>query len=294
MTDQGQRKAHAWAAAEERAVAAEVIVEVAETTKDQASVRAVFDHVWPGEGTQVTPNLLRALVHSGSYCSLARDCASGAPIGAALGFIGRSTGVAGGVYLHSHMAGVRSGHRDRRIGTALKFHQRAWAMEEAISVISWTFDPLVRRNAFFNVVRLGTEVREYHEDFYGQMTDAVNAGDRSDRLVAWWEVDSRQATLAAAGELRAPASSALARESRVLLTESDGEPLRHGDPQSRETLLVALPHDIVAIRQADPARALRWRMAVREAIGSAYAVGLRIATVTSDGCYVLEPKEGRS
>ena len=46
------------------------------------------------------------------------------------------------------------------------------------------FDPLVRRNARLNLVRLGADVTDYLPDFYGAMDDAVNAGDRSDRLLA--------------------------------------------------------------------------------------------------------------
>lgn len=283
----------AWEASRAADAEASVVIDLAESATDQAQVREVLDHVWPGESTQVTPNLLRALVHSGSYCSIARDHATGRPLGAALGLVGRSEEVPGGVFLHSHMAGVWVDARDRHIGTALKLHQRAWAMGEEIPVVSWTFDPLVRRNAFFNVVRLGVQVRTYHEDFYGVMTDAVNAGDRSDRLVAWWDLASPQASLAAAGELRAPSSTALTDVARALLTDIDGEPVTHTAPTEVETVLVHLPSDVVAIRKADPERALRWRFAVREALRAAYDVGLRVSMVTTDGAYVLEPTEGR-
>lgn len=279
----------AGSAAQAAAESSAVVIDVATSTDDQRQVREVLDHVWPGEGTQVTPNLLRALVHSGSYCSLARDLASGRPVGAALGLVGRRADVPGGLFLHSHMAGVWHSDRDRRIGTALKLHQRAWSMAEGIPVVAWTFDPLVRRNAFFNVVRLGAQVRDYHEDFYGEMTDAVNAGDRSDRLVAWWQLDSSQAALAAAGELRAPSAASLVEVTRVLLAEVDGEPVVGAEPEPLESVLIHLPQDIVAIRQMDPQRALRWRFAVREALQAAYAVGLRVSTVTTDGAYVLEP-----
>jgi predicted GNAT superfamily acetyltransferase len=283
----------AWEASRAADAAASVVIELAETAEDQRQVREVLDHVWPGEGTQVTPNLLRALVHSGSYCSLARDRDTGRPLGAALGLVGRSGEVPGGVFVHSHMAGVWEDYRDRHIGTALKLHQRAWSMGEGIPVVAWTFDPLVRRNAFFNVVRLGVQVRSYHEDFYGEMTDAVNAGDRSDRLVAWWQLDSTQASLAAAGELRAPSSVALVDVARALLTDVNGEPVTHEAPTEAETVLVHLPSDAVAVRRADPARALRWRFALREAMRAAYDAGLRVSMVTTDGAYVLEPTEGR-
>ena len=50
-----------------------VRVEVADQPDSMAAARAVFDQVWPGEGTQVTSNLLRALIHAGGYCSVVID-----------------------------------------------------------------------------------------------------------------------------------------------------------------------------------------------------------------------------
>jgi len=276
-------------AAEAAADRSGVSIVLPSTRAEQDAVRTLFDETWPSgsEGTQVTPNLLHALLHSGSYACLASDAKTGDPVGAALGFPGHNDAVPGRLYLHSHMAAVRPDLRNRRIGTALKLHQRWWAMTHRIPVISWTFDPLVRRNAFLNVIRLGVEVREYHPDFYGEMDDAINAGDRTDRLVAWWVVGSPQAELAAAGELHAPDEESLLAVAHVLLANKGGEPVRGHDPSPDDTVLVALPDDIVAIRRSDPDRALRWRLSVREAIQAAYAAGLHVSTVTTQGSYVL-------
>ena len=53
-------------------------------------------------------------------------------------------------------------------------------------MITWTYDPLILRNAWFNASKLGAFPREYLIDFYGEMPDAVNAGQGSDRLVVGW------------------------------------------------------------------------------------------------------------
>jgi len=267
-------------------------IEVADSLDAMTAARAVFDQVWPGEGTQVTPNLLRALVHAGSYCSVVID-EDERVVGAALGFPARDTSAPGGVFLHSHMAAVVDGRRDRGIGAAIKQHQRAWAREQGISVVSWTFDPLVRRNAHFNVNRLGVDVRDYHPDFYGVMTDAINAGDRTDRLVAWWVVDSDRADAAARGELVVPDHEDLLRTSRDLISLHDGEPRVADAPGAGETVLVSLPDDVVSLRRADPALGLQWRLAVRSALTSAFDAGLRVSAVTSQGAYVLTPEETR-
>lgn len=268
-------------------------IDIADEPDSMAEVRAIFDTVWPGEGTQVTSNLLRALVHAGGYCSIVIDDVTGSVVGAALGFPARDSSLPGGVYLHSHMAAVVDGMRDRGIGTAIKQHQRAWALEQGIPVVSWTFDPLVRRNAHLNVVRLGADVRDYHADFYGEMNDAINAGDRTDRLVAWWEVASPRAEAAARGDVVAPDDDRLRSRLRDLVEfDAGGLPRAGAPPTADETVLVSLPDDVVTLRRADPAAGLAWRLAVREAITSSFAAGLRVSAVTSAGAYVLAPPEG--
>jgi len=188
------------------------------------------------------------------------------------------------------MAAVVDGLRDRGIGAAVKQHQREWAREQGIPVVSWTFDPLVRRNAHFNVNRLGVEVRAYYPDFYGEMTDAINAGDRTDRLVAWWVVDSERAHAAARGDLVIPDHDSMLRTARDLIRLVDGVPHVADPPSPGETVLVSLPDDVVSLRQADPALGLQWRLAVREALTTSFEAGLRVSAVTSAGAYVLTPE----
>jgi predicted GNAT superfamily acetyltransferase len=231
--------------------------------------RAVFDTVWPSlaGATQVQSNLLHAIVHSGGYCSAAY--LSGEPIGAALGFVGRhqSTDGTWQVHLHSHMAAVLEPYRNRHIGSALKIHQRLWCLDRGIPTVIWTFDPLVRRNAYVNLVKLGTEVRGYEPDFYGPMDDAINAGDPSDRMFAWWQVESERAQQAAAG----------------LLGPVDPQSL---DPGRHR--VIALPDDIVALRASDPAAAQQWRIQVRTEFVEAMEAGYVVIGVSPDGDYVLE------
>ncbi len=56
----------------------------------------------------------------------------------------------------------------------MKLHQRAWAIARGIPVIEWTFDPLVARNAYFNIRKLGAMPVEYLPNFYGIMGDGIN------------------------------------------------------------------------------------------------------------------------
>lgn len=233
---------------------------------DLAAARRIFDTVWPGEGTQVQQNLLTALIHAGGYCAVAYS--GGEPVGAALAVVGRHLDAGWQVHLHSHMAAVLADFRNRHIGTALKLHQRMWAIEQGIDTISWTFDPLVRRNAILNICKLGVDVKGYEIDFYGQMPDAINAGDPTDRVFAWWHLSSAKVSDAIAGRLL-PLDAAM-------LTQA-----------GRDIRVVEIPEDIVELRGVDPAAAMRWRLSLRETLTAALTDGYCVIGVERTGKYVL-------
>jgi predicted GNAT superfamily acetyltransferase len=148
-------------------------------------------------------------------------------------------------------------------------HQRVWALEHELDTIVWTFDPLVRRNAVLNLIKLGVDVRGFEVNFYGAMDDGINAGDPTDRLFAWWRLQSPRAVSALRGEL-----------SRI---DVAGE--RAAGRDLRE---IPLPDDIVGLRSSDPASAGEWRLTVREALSRDLVDGYGIVGVSTGGGYVLE------
>jgi predicted GNAT superfamily acetyltransferase len=212
----------------------------------------VFEQVW---GQAVFPNeLLVAVHHSGGYVSVALG-EDGNPIGASVGLLGRYLGAPS---LHSHVTALVPSARGAGLGRAIKMHQRSWAAANDLDVITWTFDPLVRRNAWFNIAVLGAEAVSYLPSFYGSMTDAVNVGDESDRLLMVWNVH--------------------ARERPVPLDGSDA---------TGEVTLVPTPADVVALRRTDPAEVAQWRVTTRRALTSALATGQAILGFTRAGEYVI-------
>ena len=233
---------------------------------DLATARLIFDTVWPGQGTQVQQNVLKALIHAGGYASVAY--LGDEPVGAALAFVGRHFTDRWHVHLHSHMAAVLESHRNHHIGSALKLHQRVWALDRDIDTISWTFDPLVRRNAILNILKLGVDVRGYEIDFYGEMPDAINIGDPTDRVFAWWHLSSAKVIDAAAGRL-------LPLDAGMLIEAG------------RDIRVVEIPEDIVELRRSDPVAATRWRLSLRETLTSALAEGFCVIGVERVGNYVL-------
>jgi len=95
-------------------------------------------------------------------------------------------------YLHSHMLAVLPSHRNRGLGTQLKWEQRREALSRGIRHMEWTFDPLEIKNAFLNIHRLGAICREYRVNFYGVSSSRLQGGLPTDRLLAEWELDSPQ------------------------------------------------------------------------------------------------------
>lgn len=275
------------AAEQARAVAERAGVHVVEL-HDLAALRAaaeLYQLVWQTEtrAAPVSPDLMRALSHAGGYVSGAYD--GGRLVAASLAF--HTDGAEAG--LHSHISAVLPDVQGRDVGVALKLHQRAWALERGIRTISWTYDPLLRRNAWFNITKLGARAVGYLVDFYGVMDDAQNAGDESDRAVALWSLEAPYVVRAADGDRTEVDADALQRAgAHLALREADGRPEPTDVPTGSRQVLVQVPADIQRLRQTDPQLARTWRETSRAALEPLLA-GPYVATgFTRSGCYLLE------
>ena len=281
--------ASAWEATEAAIRRAGVELRAIETLEEIAEVSALLGGIWerPGEPPMPT-ELLRAFAHSGNYVMGAyRD---GRLVGSLVGFLGRHDSE---THLHSHILGVRGDARVHGVGFALKLHQRAWALARDIDTIVWTFDPLARANAFFNLAKLGAVGHEYEVDFYGSMPDVINEGDESDRLVVRWHLAEPAVADAAAGVPLQPDVEALkaAGATVALAVGADGSALV-GEPVDGEPLLMQIPEDVVSLRRRDAAAAMAWRRALRRVVTRALANGLTVSGVTRDGWFVLDTRRG--
>ncbi|MEV6491401.1 GNAT family N-acetyltransferase [Actinoplanes sp. NPDC051633] len=246
------------------------------TIAEMTAAVDLFDALWPpgDAGSLIQPEMLRALTKAGNYLAGAFD--EDRLVGACLGFFGPPASRS----MHSHVAGVSAQHAG--IGLALKLDQREWALRHGVETISWTFDPLVGRNAYFNLTKLGATAAEYLPDFYGEMTDGVNQGAGSDRLLVSWD-------------LAAPVGRPVERGDAVIVLgrAADGGPeigsLDDSLPASPDgvTLLIATPSDIAALRRTDPAMANAWRVALREVLSP--LVG-EVAGFDRAGFYVVRQK----
>jgi predicted GNAT superfamily acetyltransferase len=251
-------------------------------------VYRLYDEIWRPDPSNppVTTELMRALTKAGNYVAGAFD--GDKLVGACVGFFGAPADEA----MHSHIAGVSAGMRGRNVGFALKLHQRAWALLQGVSEIAWTFDPLICRNAYFNVAKLGACVSEYLPNFYGGMHDSINAGDDTDRVLIRWPLTAPAVVAACAGVVQhTDAAAARAAGAALALgTSADGGPV--AGPADAATLLVAVPPDIESLRSSAPALAREWRAAVREVLVAQLAAGARVTGFDRAGWYVLAAKEG--
>lgn len=287
MIDAQADRAIATPVAAARALADEALAAAGITMVDAADpesahrVATVLSAVWSRQGTQIMdPAMLVAIAHAGNLVTVAMEGET--PVGAAAGFCGPP-----GAPFHSHIVGLLDAATGRGLGRAIKLYQRAWCLERGIDAMSWTYDPLVARNAYFNLGRLGARAVSYHPDFYGEMTDVINAGQGSDRMVVRWDLllDPPPHRPTASDDARPP-------DAHAVLVDEAGEPsaLAMPAPDAR-VATVAVPGDVEAMRRADPERAMRWRRATREALSTLLADGWAVADFTRARHYVLH-REG--
>ena len=260
----------AWRLAHDAATAAGVTLRALTTLDDADAIVRVMVATW---GEEMPRETIRALAGSGNVPWGAFD--GDELIGYVLGWA--AVAEAGGLHEHSHMLAALPDRRHGGVGFALKLAQRASCLDRDIHLVRWTFDPLVARNAHLNINKLGATCDRFHRDYYGQMPDAINAGDRSDRLVVRWRLDP---------DPQVPARPANART----LVDSNGPadaPVPHVDERALADLAdravaVQVPVDHAALRALDPGLGAAWREATGAALEACFAGGLAVVAFDPD------------
>ncbi|MBB5959540.1 putative GNAT superfamily acetyltransferase [Saccharothrix tamanrassetensis] len=271
LLDRARRDAHAAAAR------AGVVVRTLDTFAELGAAYELYRSIWrpTAEQTALTTGILRALAKAGNY--VAGAYAGDDLVGMSVGMNGRPDNR----HLHSHIAGVSPAVQGRSVGLAIKLHQRAWALAAGITTIAWTFDPLVRRNAYFNLAKLGARAEGYLTDFYGPMVDAINDGDASDRLLVEWSLAE---PLPDRPTDDPPALPALIVHDTAPRTVTSDAPL----------VVVPTPADIESLRRTAPETSRAWRSALREALTAELDAGSTVTGFDRHGNYLLARKESNA
>jgi len=252
-----------------------VIEEVRDPARLVAMERLQMD-AWGMSERDVAPaNLMQIIASSGGILLAAYD--GDRAVGFVLSLLARRDGR---LYQASHILATDPAYQGRGVGAALKWRQRDYALAQGIDLMTWTFDPLIARNAHFNVRKLGAVSNTYYDDYYGPMDDDYNRGLPTDRLLVEWR-------------LRAPASPPRDSVPRVygaptpILVDDAGAPaLRLDDAPAGAPLAAHIPADIGRLRERDADAALAWRLALRRALSWAFARGYT-ARDFADGAYLL-------
>lgn len=253
----------------------------------------IFDDVWRPDPTNrpVGTDMLRALSHAGNY--VAGAFIGDHLAGGSVAFFGAPVGET----LHSHITGVTRRGRGHQVGYALKMHQRRWALERGLSTITWTFDPLVARNAYFNLAKLGATPVHYYEDFYGELGDELGGDADSDRVLVAWDLKSAAPSVPdgsprSEGAVESVDEALAGGAVSVIDVDRPSHPVAHHERITPDAgAVVEVPRDVESMRVSAPLDAARWRIALRDALSPLLVEGeaRRSVRFLRSGHYVFGP-----
>ena len=253
--------------------------------------------VWGMEDAVVPHHLLLTAAHNGGLILGAFDGEK--MIGFVFGFPGLTHTPDGMEPKHcSHMLAVLPEYESQGVGYTLKRAQWQMVRRQGLSLITWTYDPLLSRNAHLNIARLGAVCNTYVPNMYGEMRDSLNQGLPSDRLhIDLWvnslRVENRMSKrprrqLDLAHYLSA--GTGIINPTRLgttgwphppdtpwqpsVIAQEAGAPSPE-IPQAALYLL-EIPSEFQALKAANPALGLAWRLHVRTLLQDLFARGYLI------------------
>jgi predicted GNAT superfamily acetyltransferase len=264
-------------------------IRLLESPEDMAAAEDLQRVVWPGSETEVIPtHLLITASHNGGIVLGA--FAQGKLIGFIFGFPGLTMLPDGPHPKHcSHMMGVHPDWRDSGLGFALKRAQWQMVRHQGLDHITWTYDPLMSRNAYLNIAKLGAICNTYRISEYGDLRDGLNAGLPSDRFQVDWWLNTRRVERRLGKRSRGTLKLDQFAKADLppLYTlhiglDSLPRPPEHFSPFESSILLAEIPSDFMALKAADFALARDWRFFTREVFETTFAEGYLVTDFIFD------------
>jgi len=276
-------------------------IHLIDTPEEMRLVEDLQRTVWPDSETDIVPlHMLITAVHNGGFVLGA--FAEEKMIGFTFGFPGLEETPDGPRPKHcSHMMGVHPDHRDCGAGFALKRAQWQMVRRQGLDHITWTYDPLLSRNAYLNIAKLGAVSTIYRRSEYGEMRDGLNAGLPSDRFQVDWWINTRRVETRLGKHPRPTLKLDHVTRSGLrpfysFQTSTDGlpRPPEHVAPFEDLLLFAEIPVDFFALKLKDFALARDWCFFTRELFETAFAKNYIITDFIFDkndgdprGLYVL-------
>jgi predicted GNAT superfamily acetyltransferase len=256
------------------------VIRLLESPEDMTAVESLQRAVWPGSETDVVPaHMLITAVHNGGL--LVGAFVENELVGVVFGFPGIEFTPDGPRPKHcSHMMGIQIEQRDSGLGFALKRAQWQMVRHQGLDHITWTYDPLLSRNAYLNIAKLGAVCATYRRSEYGDMRDGLNAGLPSDRFMVDWWINTRRVERRLGKRARRPLklddfSKAELQPLYSLHAPADRwlHPPEHFSPLEGNLTLAEIPPDFSALKDADFSLARDWRFFSRELFETAFSAG---------------------
>jgi len=183
------------------------------------------------------------------------------------GFVYGMTGVESGEVIHwSDLLAVRPGLQNTGLGVRLKAYQRERLLEQGITRMHWTFDPLESKNAHLNLNKLGAVAGEYVQDMYGQTDSPLHEGIGTDRLIPTWTMDSERVIQRLVEGRSGPEVEGDEGAVQAFNVEEEGGLLVPGEADlslEADRILVPIPSSIQELKAESLEAAVRWRHATR-------------------------------
>ncbi|NQU31079.1 MAG: GNAT family N-acetyltransferase [Anaerolineae bacterium] len=281
-------------------------IRLLESPEEMRLIERLADDIWRGGPLDVVPaHIILAFVHNGGLAIGAFQDEE--MVGFVFGFPGISIiGQETRIKLCSHQMGVHPDHRGKDLGFMLKKAQWQRVRQAGIDQITWTYDPLLSKNAYLNIARLGAVCNTYKRNEYGDMVDELNAGVASDRFqIDWWTHTKRVSQRLDEENRTVPGLRNYQQADIQTLhtpeTDSNSGLLR---PPSKYTspsgslALVEIPTNFQALRETDISLARDWRFFTRDIFEEGFSTGYLVTDFIYDrsqksprGFYILTKGE---
>jgi predicted GNAT superfamily acetyltransferase len=143
-----------------------------------------------------------------------------------------------------------------------------------------TYDPLLSRNAYLNIAKLGATCNTYLGSYYGEMSDGLNIGLSTDRFqVDWWLISRRVERRLGKHPRGALSLNHLIQAGcqPLYAPQPDKDdllpPPEKIPPFSEKVLAVEIPPDFMALKAADMELAKAWRFFTRDFFKAVFSSG---------------------
>ncbi|MFH2039284.1 MAG: GNAT family N-acetyltransferase [Chloroflexota bacterium] len=264
-----------------------------DTPESLCQIEEFQDLIWSGSHHEIVPiHMFLAAIHNGGLVLGAFS--KNRMIGMLFGFPGMGK-INGELKVKhcSHMLGVHPDWRDSGLGFALKCAQRHFVLTQGLNLVTWTYDPLLSRNAYLNITKLGAVCNTYKRSVYGQMLDSINAGLDSDRFVVEWWLDSCRVenSLNDLQKYKKRMIDLIGMNIEVMAISEDMHPADELPILSQALLLFEIPNDFLGLKAKDILLAKVWRQSSREIFEFIFAHGYSVIDFIYENghCYyVLE------